>query len=492
MSKRRPRVCLILCPGWSLTAPALGLALLKSVLLLRGYEVETVDLGPLFWNTAPEEITRAWDGHLGHRLQDRRFAVAWWLRAPGAVEEAVRRVLDTDPDVVGFSVYTTTWHMSALLAERLKHERPGLSVVFGGPELSRLFDHGGRAMRDQDGDLALVDAAIPGEGEEALIALLSRWTASGFEPSPGAYVRKEDAFVWTGEAKTVDLDGMPFPDFGGFRARDYGNTGRLMTYFSRGCVRKCVFCDVDNVWGGWRSRRGTRVADEVEHLAALHPEARDFMFGDPLVNASMKELLSFCGALRAKRAAGRLREVSWRGYAVVRPETTDEVAAELRAAGCEELWFGIESGSQRVLDAMKKGFRIPVANANLRACRRAGIKTGIMLIIGFPTEASQDFEQTLGFIRRNAAHISHISATESAFIGNDTPLHRRREAYTVEAEGFHPMYWTSLGGANHVMERYRRLLAMRRCAEQEGIPIWTPEPEHVLAAYKAHRELDSV
>jgi radical SAM superfamily enzyme YgiQ (UPF0313 family) len=79
------------------------------------------------------------------------------------------------------------------------------------------------------------------------------------------------------------------------------------------------------------------------------------------------------------------------------------------AAGCTDLWIGVENGSQRVIDAMKKGFSIPVAEANIRNYREAGIHTEIYLMAGFPTKTAEDFEETLGFLRRNASAISIIS-----------------------------------------------------------------------------------
>ncbi len=492
MSRRRPpRVCLVLCPGWSFWTPALGPALLKPFLKSRGYAVETLDLGPLFLKQAPSDVAQAGILPLTLSLRDGRFVAAWLLRAGRTTDEAVRRILQKDPDVVGFTAYATTWHMSALLAERLKREKPGLSIVFGGPEATRLFDLEGAPMKGQR-DLAAIDAVVPGEGELALLELLDRWSEGRFAPCAGAYVKRDGRFVQAGALPGVpDLDALPFPDFGQVDFADYGGKGLLTTYFNRGCYKKCVFCDVESFWGGWRTRSGARVAEEVEYLAGRHPGLRGFLIGDPLVNANMKELGAFCREVRDRREAGRLPEFSWQGYAVVRPDMTREVIGQLRESGCEELWFGIESGSQRVVNAMKKGYRVPVAEDNLRECCRAGIRTLVLLMAGFPTETPEDFEQTLEFVRRNAANISRISAIGPVYMDNQSPMHRQAQDYRIDPDRFHMMFWRTRDGKNDFEERIRRMVALRRCAEQEGVPIEMHDTDDSLRVYRRWQEAGS-
>jgi radical SAM superfamily enzyme YgiQ (UPF0313 family) len=490
---RRAKTCLVLCPGWDPTSPPLGPALLKSFLLSRGYEAATVDLGPLFIKAAPPEVgdfIRKGDMTF---LQSKRLVSALLLRMSETVEEAVRRILACEPDVVGFTVYFSTWHMSVLLAKRLKELAPRISIVLGGPEGMRYFNLGGNPMEGQD-ELDAVDAIIPGEGELPLLALLSGWNQreGGFKPCAGAHVKVDGRFVWTEELPPIqDLDSLPFPDFDGFDVGDYDHNNQLITYFSRGCFKKCVFCDVENYWKSWRNRSGPRVVEEIEHLAGKHPEDTNFFFGDSLLNADMKGLLQFCRLMREKTAAGRLRPISWRGYAVVRPDMTADSCKEMKAAGCSELWFGIESGSQRILDSMKKGCRVAAADAVLRNCREAGIRTQVLLLVGFPTETPAEFEETLAFVRRNASNISRIVVAGHAYIDNETALHKEAfSRYGVSNKLFHPLFWTSNDG-NTFPERLRRLDDLSRCAQEAGIPMDSPNRERSLAAYDEWRTVNA-
>ena len=484
--KRRPKVCLVLCPGWSPTSPALGPALLKAFLSSHGYETTSLDLAPLFIKAAPPEFGESIRRGDTMFLQSKRLVAALMLRLSPTVEEAARRILACGPDVVGFTAYYTTWHMSVMLAKRLKELDPRISIVLGGPEGMRLFDMSG-APADDVQEMADIDAVVPGEGEIPLLNLLAEWNERGFSPCPGAYVKVDGRFVWREETPPVqDLDALPFPDFGDFDAGDYGGSRQLMTYFSRGCFKKCVFCDVENYWKNWRNRSGRRVVEEIDHLLAKHPEVDNFFFGDSLVNADLGELLVFSRLMKERMSEKRLPKVSWKGYAVVRPDMTPDACRELKAGGCDELWFGIESGSQKVLNAMKKGYKVGVGEAVLRNCRAAGIRTQVLLMAGFPTETAEDFDETLAFVRRNAADISNICVGGYTYIDNGTAL--RKEAFSVYGvveETFHPIFWTSRDGSNTFPERIRRLDALYRCAQEEGMRVEAPpNRERGLAAYE--------
>jgi radical SAM superfamily enzyme YgiQ (UPF0313 family) len=361
--------------------------------------------------------------------------------------------------------------MSVMLAEEIKRRRPHILIVFGGPEVSRILTPDGILARGENNELKSVDALVPGEGENALLNLVSHWKADGFQPCPGACVKVGDEFIWTKEVPVLDdLDSLPFPEYGEFETEDYGNRRQLVTYFNRGCNRRCVFCSTRGLWGRWRSRSSSRVIAEIVHQAAKYPEVQDFIFCDPQVNADMEELLSFCRLMRGLRSEGHLSRISWRGYASVRPEMTDQVCVTMRSAGCEELWIGVESGSQRVIDAMEKGFQIPVADALLKHCRLAGIRTMVSLMVGFPTETGKDFKETLDFVRRNASNISQMNAS-MAFIDDSTALGSSAAGYGLDVGASHPLYWKSIDGANTFPERCRRFEALSQCGRDEGIQL---------------------
>jgi len=456
-------VCLVLCPGWYPQAPALGPALLKAYLRARGHEVRTIDFGGV--TGAP----------------------------PG---DPVSEILKDRPDVVGFTVYQTTWSGSVALAERIKAREPRVSIVFGGPEGVRFLSEPARFGQRMH-ELGAVDALVPGEGELALVELLKRRSEDGgFGRSPGAFVKEEGSFVWSeGLEPVADLDSLPFPDFADYRPDRYGNSLQLVTYFSRGCPKKCVFCDVETYWKSWRNRSGRRVIEEVEHLARKHSEAREFIFCDSILNAHIGQLREFCGYAVHSMATGRLPPISWWGYAVARREMTYEIFRAMRSAGCRQLLFGIESGSQKVLNAMRKGCLVETAESVLRDCRRAGIDTIALMMVGFPTETEADFEQTVSFVERNAASIGLLSPSEAfTYIDSGAPLwDSAYDRYGVARATFHSSFWESQDGRNNYPERLRRFERLCLRARAAGVavgPTWqtvSREKDGKLAEYEAFR-----
>ena len=279
----------------------------------------------------------------------------------------------------------------------------------------------------------------------------------------------------------ADLNALPFPDFEEFKPEDYLNFRRLPTYFSRGCPRRCAFCDVGAAWGAWRNRNGERVFSEIMHAGTHHPYVNSFVFSDPLVNADLNELGKFCDLMvEARERSGK--EIRWGGYAVVRTGMTPAFFQKMRAAGCEMLMFGVESGSQKVLDSMRKGQQVSTAEQVLRDCRAAGIMTTAFFLAGFPTETFEDFCESVAFIGRNAPFMTEVSC-RLVKIGDGTPLAKEAvRTYGVNPRNFHCEYWESQEGKNNYLERLRRFEVLCEHAARHGV-------EHVAlgAVFKRRR-----
>lgn len=472
------KVALVLCPGWYPFAPALGPALLKAFLKERGHEAFTLDLGPMLLKHVSEGLRQRLRQADTAIFLDRERVLGLFQEYSGMIDAAVNTILDSGAQVVGFTIYYSTWHFSLEMARRLKAKNPAIGVVLGGPEGVRF--NIGIPINDHRFELEAVDAIVPGEGEIPLLNLLGGWKNGAFTPCPGAFVRRNGGFVWSGEAPAItDLNSLPFPDFAEFNAQDYLNCDQLVTYFSRGCFKKCVFCDVEVYWKGWRNRSGSRVMGEVKHLLSVYPGVRNFIFCDSIMNANMKELGVFCDLIMEEKKGG-FPEISWKGYAVIRGDMTSGFCRKLKSAGCSELWFGIESGSQRVLNSMKKGYHVATMDAVLRAAHEAGIRTMALLMVGFPTETLEDFEETLNFLRRNASCITQIWPSESfTYIANQTYLDKHAvDLYGVDPETMHPDFWESQNGRNNYLERLRRFEALCKCAVENGVDMCSA-PENV-------------
>jgi radical SAM superfamily enzyme YgiQ (UPF0313 family) len=484
------RVALVLGPGWYPRAPALGPALLKSFLRDHGHEAIAIDLGSELRNLDESLNRDALAANAAH-LERKEFSKDLLERHSRTIDNAIARIVDWRADVVGFTVYSSTWHFSLEMAKLVKRARPDIGIVVGGPEAVMFTKRGGKNVNQAKG-LEAIDALVPGEGEIPLLNLLAAYKNGKLQPCAGAFVRVGDVFVWEGDSGHVeDLDSLPFPEFDDYRSENYDGMNELVTYFSRGCIRKCVFCDVEAYWGNWRNRSGARVMAEIEHQLAHYPEVRDFIFCDSILNADVKQLEAFCDLLLEKYAKG-FSKIRWRGYAVVRKEMTPELCLKMKAAGCGELWFGVESGSQSVLNSMRKGYTVPVAEAVLRSVHAAGIGTMVLLMMGFPTETEEDFQETLSFVRKNAPHILEVWPSESfTYVGPGTYLDEHAaDGFGIDPATEHPIFWKSQGGRNTYTERLKRFEALCACVRECGIRIADSEAnvlaerEHLLDVYE--------
>jgi hypothetical protein len=127
----------------------------------------------------------------------------------------------------------------------------------------------------------------------------------------------------------------------------------------------------------------------------------------------------------------------------------------MRKAGCGGIGYGLESGSDSVIKSIGKHFSISVAENVIRNTHNAGIKTSINIITGFPTETKEDFEQTVGFIKRNRDYMGEIRLT---FVGcrlrKEAEISKKSEEFGIIQDG--PETWTSNHGKNTYEERERR------------------------------------
>jgi molybdenum cofactor biosynthesis enzyme MoaA len=146
---------------------------------------------------------------------------------------------------------------------------------------------------------------------------------------------------------------------------------------------------------------------------------------------------------------------------------------KMAAAGCEALTFGIESASDNVLRLMSKKYSgTDVANV-VRATHDAGIKVVINLIVGFPGETEDDFQQTLEFIEQNKDRIYKVAALNSLRLDPGSPA--RSEVDDKEYEDLGQISWSTRDG-NSVAERNRRLFETWSLLEKHKIPLIKPLP----------------
>ncbi len=251
------------------------------------------------------------------------------------------------------------------------------------------------------------DAVITGEGEHTLRELTARWTAG-----------ETDLSGITGLANAPrrepirDLDSLPPPawdlvDMVAYRRVWLAHHGHfaLNLVTSRGCPYSCNWC-AKPIWGqGYAVRSAVAVAQELAGLVAM--AAPDYIwFMDDIMGLKPRWWGEFADELERLGIKVPFKCLS-RADLVLR----EGAAKDLARAGCDIVWLGAESGSQKILDAMDKGLTTGEIADATAALKGAGIRVGHFLQFGYPGEGMDEIGETLAMLRKTGPDEMGISVS---------------------------------------------------------------------------------
>ncbi len=269
-----------------------------------------------------------------------------------------------------------------------------------------------------------VNAVVGGE-VEPYVAEIVRAAVGGKELGgfPGVWV---EATQTAPARPLLGLDSLPFPDYSDFPWHRYPE--RIVPIVTgRGCGwGVCTFCsDVTSTAGRtFRSRDAGNVLDELEFQARRHA-THLFVFTDLKLNSDAEVWSALISRTRTHVPSAR-----WIGAVHVNGDRPDGVSlAELRAAktsGMVRLTTGLESGSQRVLDDMRKGTNLGTTRRFLEDAAVAELSVRLTMIVGYPGERAEDVGASATFVEENSARIDRILLNRFALM-TGTRLHRNTE-----------------------------------------------------------------
>jgi anaerobic magnesium-protoporphyrin IX monomethyl ester cyclase len=354
------------------------------------------------------------------------------------------------PDLVGLSTLTDFF---AAAAELIRYAKSlGAITVMGGP-------HPTIAPQKSLEAIPELDYAVMGEGEQTLTQLVAQ-TLDPAEITGLAFRRGGEIIINPPRPAEVDLDSLPIPD------RDlldveplYLKSRAINLHVSRGCPYRCRFCQptLERMFGKkLKFRSPGLVIAELKQLHARYG-ITDFFFHDDTFTANRRWLAELVAAIQA---AGLDR---FRYVVNSRVDTFSEEAARLlRAMGCYYVLFGIESGSQKVLDSLDKGATVEQARAAFALCRRFGFRTHAYVMLASPEEDAESLQATEDLIAELKPHTVHISIC--------TPLLGTRLAEDCQTKGMIAL--SDFGDFDYYLKRNQ--------AGQLPIPLKTLSYEQVL------------
>lgn len=302
-----------------------------------------------------------------------------------SLDKTASEVLDYNPDMVGVNLLTPTLYLSKKIIKNLKAKNPKLKIIVGGA-------HATIRPKQVLNDISEIDILVSGEGELSLEEILKGKQLS--EIKGISYVENGKIIHNPNRPLNNDLDSLNFIDRSFFVNDPYNDNGNFKSVImgSRGCNYTCSFCSAPLISGKKiRVRSIENIVDEVEFLKekyginSVHFLDNDFMHNKNRVLDLADELKS------------RNLNIRWRALARVdmTAKYGKEFLKKINQAGCYQLVFGIESGTQRILDLIKKRTTPKQARQAIQYCKDAGIKTKAYYMLGFPTETLQEMNHTL-------------------------------------------------------------------------------------------------
>jgi len=288
-------------------------------------------------------------------------------------------------DVFGLSSICSSYPLTVRLAAEIKRLNPCAKIIMGGPQASVVDVATMRAF-------PCIDVIVRGEADDTLPALLRLWEndESGWEKLPGITFRRGDEVIRNPNAPVVEnLDRLPLPAFDlDLRLR---NRGGVHLEIGRGCPFACTFCSTNDFFR--RNFRLKSPATMIRDLAYLKNEygINYFSLVHDMYTIDRKKVVAFCEAILESGV-----KFTWGCSA--RTDCIDDELLELMArAGCTGIFFGIETGSQRLQTVIKKNLDLSESWRRIEGADRNGIQTTVALIAGFPEETVDDLRDTIHF-----------------------------------------------------------------------------------------------
>ena len=386
------------------TIPGMGVLTLAAVARQRGYQVGLVD-----------------------------------AKGQGTSLEEVRdEIVSRRPDYLGLSATTISVTNAARIAEMVKGELPGLVTILGGPHVSAAPE---RTLER----FSSIDFGVVGEGEVSLFEFLDAFEGdAAYDQVPGLVYRHEGLIVANARAPYIeDLDALPdpawdlLPDFPhNFQPSLFGypRTPVATLITSRGCPFSCTFCDRST---SGRKGRMHSVAEIVRLCRDLvRRGTRHIMFLDDLFTVRKDRVVDICNAFIEEGF-----DFSWSCNS--HPNLLDfETMKLMKRAGCWQIAYGVESGSQRILNVVKHEVKLPRLRETLRMTRAAGIRTRGFLMLGHPTEGVDSLEETRQFLR--------VAELDLCQITKFTPYPGTPAYPTIQEFGSFDEDWEAMNAMNFI------------------------------------------
>lgn len=366
------------------------------------------------------------------------------------VEYTKTRILEKNPKWVCLSLFChTAKKFNNKLCKSFKQTHPEKIIVIGGNAVFSTAKSK-RPYAEILKKAKLIDHYVVGDGENPLYNL---FTGSNL----GADIESFQVLE--------NLNGRPHPIYDDYNW-DLYRIKRLPIYGSRGCVRKCTFCDVYKLWEKFKFRTAEDIFEEMV-AQAEKTGIRDFYFKDSLINGSISEYRKLIRLLANYNESAQ-EKIKWTSFFIFRPQAqmTEEDWDLTARSGGYRLMVGVESFVESIRNHMRKKFSNEDIDYSLSMARKYNIKLTLLVIIGYVNETEADFLESLKWLEDHAEYakdaIDDLSIGGTLILTDLSDLYLNADEYKITV-GNKIHLWTnkSIGLDYEVREERKRIFSQK-------------------------------
>jgi len=292
-------------------------------------------------------------------------------------------ILNKKTKIISFYTIDSSYFTSLIVAENIKKIDKDIKIIFAGPHASLCSYETLKAFD-------FIDMIAIGEGEKNIISIIDYFNnKEKIENIKGICYKKSDSIVYNEPQEiNMDLDELPMLKL------DMDIHPPIMPIDSgRGCPYNCTFCCTKTFWKRKvRLKSIDRLIDEIKYYITKY-NIRQFVFVHDLFTANRENVLEFCNKVVDSNI-----HIAWSCSS--RADTLDEeMISSMAKAGCEKIYLGIETGSERMQSEINKSLNISQAKNTMKLITKYNIPMKTSFIWGFPSEKEEDLIQTMDLIR---------------------------------------------------------------------------------------------
>ncbi len=309
------------------------------------------------------------------------------------------KLSSAEPKLIGITSMTPTIQSAIQSAYVAKETCPDALVVLGGPHATFMDE---QVLSEEKS----IDIVVRGEGEQTLLDLTQNVSNhKNLNKIEGITYRNNGHTVRTSNRAYIqNLDELPRPAYKYFPLEKYRLYGRriLPIITSRGCPSQCSFCTTSRIFGkAFRARSPQNVVDELEWLRDEHG-ADAFSFYDDTFTLDKTRALKICEEMKNRKIG-----IPWDCQTRV-STVSKQLLSKMREANCQQVFFGVESGCQKILDAVNKGTTVEQNKAAIKMAKKAGLFVAVSVMVGYPGETPEMLKQTIDLLRNTEPDDAYI------------------------------------------------------------------------------------